>query len=121
MSQVDTLVEQLGKLTVLEAADLAKKLEKAWGLDYEKILQGAKPQIVEEVKEDTLLKVILTGYGEQKIAVIKAVRQVKDMGLLEAKNFVEGVPQELKSDIEKEEADKIKVVIEAAGGSVEIK
>ena len=73
------------------------------------------------MKEDTLLKVILTGYGEQKIAVIKAVRQVKDMGLLEAKNFVEGVPQELKSDIEKEEADKIKVAIEAAGGSVEIK
>ena len=70
MSQVDTLVEQLGKLTVLEAADLAKKLEKAWNLDYEKILQVTKPQVVEEVKEDTLLKVIFTGYGVYKIAVI---------------------------------------------------
>ena len=121
MSQIDTLVEQLGKLTVLEAGELAKKLEKAWNLDYEKILQGTKPQVVEEVKEDTLLKVILTGYGENKIAVIKEVRKFKAMGLLEAKNFVESVPQELKDDIEKEEAEKIKAEIEAVGGKVEIK
>ena len=121
MSQIDTLVEQLGKLTVLEAGELAKKLEKAWNLDYEKILQGTKPQVVEEVKEDTLLKVILTSYGESKIAVIKEVRKIKDMGLLEAKNFVEGAPQELKGDIEKEEAEEIKALIEAVGGKVEIK
>lgn len=121
MSQVDTLVEQLGKLTVLEAGDLAKKLEKAWNLNYEQILQGAKPKVVEEVVEDTLLKVILTSYGESKIAVIKEVRKIKDMGLLEAKNFVEGAPQELKGDIEKEEAEEIKALIEAVGGKVEIK
>ena len=121
MSQVDTLVEQLGKLTVLEAGDLAKKLEKAWNLNYEQILQGAKPQVVEEVVEDTLLKVILTGYGENKIAVIKEIRKIKDMGLMEAKNFVEGAPQEIKGDIEKEEAEKIKAEIETAGGKVEIK
>jgi large subunit ribosomal protein L7/L12 len=121
MSQVDTLVEQLGKLTVLEAGDLAKKLEKAWNLNYEQILQGAKPQVVEEVKEDTLLKAILTGYGENKIAVIKEIRKIKDMGLMEAKNFVEGAPQEIKGDIEKEEAEKIKAEIETAGGKVEIK
>ena len=121
MSQVDTLVEQLGKLTVLEAGDLAKKLEKAWNLNYEQILQGAKPQVVEEVKEDTLLKAILTGYGENKIAVIKEIRKIKDMGLMEAKNFVEGAPQEIKGDIEKEEAEKIKAEIETAGGTVEIK
>jgi len=121
MSQVDTLVEQLGKLTVLEASDLAKKLEKAWNLNYEQILQGAKPQVVEEVKEDTLLKAILTGYGENKIAVIKEIRKIKDMGLMEAKNFVEGAPQEIKGDIEKEEAEKIKAEIETAGGKVEIK
>ena len=121
MSQVDTLVEQLGKLTVLEAGELAKKLEKAWNLNYEQILQGAKPKVVEEVVEDTLLKVILTSYGESKIAVIKEVRKIKDMGLLEAKNFVEGAPQELKGDIEKEEAEEIKALIEAVGGKVEIK
>jgi large subunit ribosomal protein L7/L12 len=121
MSQVDTLVEQLGKLTVLEAGDLAKKLEKAWNLNYEQILQGAKPQVVGEVVEDTLLKVILTGYGENKIAVIKEIRKIKDMGLMEAKNFVEGAPQEIKGDIEKEEAEKIKAEIETVGGTVEIK
>jgi large subunit ribosomal protein L7/L12 len=121
MSQVDTLVEQLGKLTVLEAGDLAKKLEKAWNLNYEQILQGAKPQAVEE-KEETLSKVILTGFeAGGKIAVIKEIRKIKDMGLLEAKNFVEGAPQEIKGDIEKEEAEKIKAEIETVGGTVEIK
>ena len=121
MNQIDTLVEQLGKLTVLEAGDLAKKLEKVWNLNYEQILQGAKPQVVEEVVEDTLSKIILTSYGENKIAVIKEIRKIKDMGLMEAKNFVEGAPQEIKGDIEKEEAEKIKAEIEAAGGTVEIK
>jgi len=121
MSQVDTLVEQLGKLTVLEAGDLAKKLEKAWNLNYEQILQGAKPQAVEE-KEETLSKVILTGFeAGGKIGVIKEIRKIKDMGLMEAKNFVEGAPQEIKGDIEKEEAEKIKAEIETAGGTVEIK
>jgi len=120
MSQVDTLVEQLGKLTVLEAGDLAKKLEKAWNLNYEEILQGAKPQAVEE-KEETLSKVILTGFeAGGKIGVIKEIRKIKDMGLMEAKNFVEGAPQEIKGDIEKEEAEKIKAEIETAGGTVEI-
>ena len=121
MSQVDTLVEQLGKLTVLEASDLAKKLEKAGKLNYEQILQGAKPQVVEEVKEDTLCKVILTGFGEHKISVIKAVRQIAGLGLMEAKNFVEGVPQELKTDIEKDEAEKIAQLIADNGGTTEIK
>ena len=121
MSQVDTLIEQLGKLTVLEASDLAKKLEKAWNLNYEQILQGAKPQVVEEVKEDTLCKVILTGFGEHKISVIKAVRQIAGLGLMEAKNFVEGVPQELKTDIEKDEAEKIAQLIADNGGTTEIK
>ena len=121
MNQVDILVEQLGKLTVLEAGDLAKKLEKEWNLNYEQILQGATPQAVEE-KEDTLLKVILTGFeAGGKIGVIKEVRKIRDMGLLEAKNFVEDTPQELKGDIEKEEAEKIKASIESVGGKVEIK
>ncbi len=121
MNQIDTLVEQLGKLTVLEAGDLAKKLEKVWNLNYEQILQSTKPQVVEE-KEETLSKVILTGFeAGGKIGVIKEVRKIKDMGLLEAKNFVEDAPQELKGDIEKEEAEKIKTLIESVGGKVEIK
>ena len=98
MSQIDNLVEQLGKLTVIEAGELAKKLEKEWNLNYEEILQNAKPQSVETEAEEKLFKVILTGFGERKISVIKEVRQIREMGLIEAKNFVEGVPQELKGD-----------------------
>ena len=121
MSQIDTLVEQLGKLTVLEAGELAKKLEKAWNLDYEKILQGTKPQVVEEVKEDTLLKVILTGYGENKIAVIKEVRTITGLGLKEAKDLVEAAPKPLKQGIAKVEAEEMKKSLETAGAKVELK
>ena len=124
MSNIDTLVEQLGKLTVVEAGELSKKLEKAWNLNLDELTAGVQP--VPEVKdENATVKVSLIGFDAgKKIGVIKAVRGLKDMGLLEAKNFVEGcteTPGELKSDIEKSEAEKIKAEVEAAGGKVEIK
>ena len=115
-----TLVEELGKLTVVEAGELAKKLEKTWGIDLAAI-QGSAPAPVQE-KEDSLFKVTLTGFDAgKKIGVIKAVRAFKDMGLLEAKNFVEGVPSVIAEDQQKEEADKIKKDIETAGGKIEVK
>ena len=124
MSNIDTLVEQLGKLTVVEAGELSKKLEKAWNLNLDELTAGVQP--VPEVKdENATVKVSLTGFDAgKKIGVIKVVRGLKDMGLLEAKNFVEGcteTPGELKSDIEKSEAEKIKAEIESVGGKVEIK
>lgn len=124
MSNIDTLVEQLGKLTVVEAGELSKKLEKAWNLNLDELTAGVQP--VPEVKdENATVKVSLIGFDAgKKIGVIKAVRGLKDMGLLEAKNFVEEcteAPGELKSDIEKSEAEKIKAEVEAAGGKVEIK
>ena len=124
MSNIDTLVEQLGKLTVIEAGELSKKLEKAWNLNLDELTAGVQP--VPEVKdENATVKVSLIGFDAgKKIGVIKAVRGLKDMGLLEAKNFVEGcteTPGELKSDIEKSEAEKIKAEIESVGGKVEIK
>ena len=124
MSNIDILVEQLGKLTVVEAGELSKKLEKAWNLNLDELTAGVQP--VPEVKdENATVKVSLTGFDAgKKIGVIKAVRGLKDMGLLEAKNFVEGcteTPGELKSDIEKSEAEKIKAEIESVGGKVEIK
>ena len=119
MSKLETLVEELGKLTVVEAGELAKKLEKTWGIDLAAI-QGSAPAPVQE-KEDSLFKVTLTGFDAgKKIGVIKAVRAFKDMGLLEAKNFVEGVPSVIAEDQQKEEADKIKKDIETAGGKIEI-
>ena len=121
MSKLETLVEELGKLTVVEAGELAKKLEKTWGIDLAAI-QGSAPAPVQEKTEESLFKVTLTGFEDsKKISVIKAVRAFKDMGLLEAKNFVEGVPSVIAEDQQKEEADKIKKDIEIAGGKIEIK
>ena len=121
MSKLETLVEELGKLTVVEAGELAKKLEKTWGIDLAAI-QGSAPAPVQEKTEESLFKVTLTGFDAgKKIGVIKAVRAFKDMGLLEAKNFVEGVPSVIAEDQQKEEADKIKKDIETAGGKIEVK
>tara|TARA_Y100000296_G_C5076224_1_gene207469 strand:- start:121 stop:495 length:375 start_codon:yes stop_codon:yes gene_type:complete len=124
MSNIDNLVEQLGKLTVIEAGELSKKLEKAWNLNLDDLLSKPKP-VAEENEESNTVDVILTGFdSDKKISVIKVVKGFKDMGLLESKNFVEGCiekPSEIKSDIEKSEAEKIKAEIETAGGKVEIK
>ena len=124
MAEIDNLVEQLGKLTVIEAGELAKKLEKAWNLDLNKILQTPVQEFIEE-KVQTTFNVILTGFEDgKKIPVIQKIRKYKEMGLLEAKNFVEGSienPSEIKIDIEKEEAETIKKEVEEVGGKVEIK
>ena len=103
MAEIDNLVEQLGKLTVVEAGELAKKLEKAWGLNYEEILgaggSGVPVASQEEVKDTAT--VTLTGFADgQKIPIIKAVRPILDLGLLEAKNFVEDLPKVIKEDKE---------------------
>ena len=124
MAEIDSLVEQLGKLTVIEAGELAKKLEKAWNLDLDKILQTPVQEFIEE-KVQTTFNVILTGFEDgKKIPVIQKIRKYKEMGLLEAKNFVEGSienPNEIKTNIEKEEAETIKKEVEEVGGKVEIK
>ena len=124
MAEIDSLVEQLGKLTVIEAGELAKKLEKAWNLDLNKILQTPVQEFIEE-KVQTTFNVILTGFEDgKKIPVIQKIRKYKELGLLEAKNFVEGSvesPSEIKIDIEKEEAETIKKEVEGVGGKIEIK
>ena len=124
MAEIDNLVEQLGKLTVIEAGELAKKLEKAWNLDLDKILQTPVQEFIEE-KVQTTFDVVLTGFEDgKKIPVIQKIRKYKELGLLEAKNFVEvsvESPNEIKIDIEKEEAETIKKEVEEVGGKVEIK
>ena len=124
MAEIDSLVEQLGKLTVIEAGELAKKLEKAWNLDLNKILQTPVQEFIEE-KVQTTFNVVLTGFEDgKKIPVIQKIRKYKELGLLEAKNFVEGSienPNEIKIDIEKEEAETIKKEVEEVGGKIEIK
>jgi len=120
-SQLDSLVEQLGKLTVIEAGELSKKLEKVWNLDLSALTSAPAPvNVVDE--ETSLVKVILTGFAPgKKIPIIKAIRPILELGLIEAKNFSEDLPQAVKEDLDKEEAEKLKQILEEAGGTVELK
>ena len=122
MANIDTLVKELGQLTVLEALELSKKLSKEWNIDLD-ALQTAPAQVAEVVvEESTTATIMLTGFAPgKKIPIIKAVRPMLDLGLLEAKNFVEDLPKVVKEDIEKEEAEKFKKILEEAGGTVELK
>lgn len=122
MADIDTLVKQLGQLTVVEALELSKKLSKEWDIDLDN-LQASGPAPAEAAKPaDAPVNVILTGFGEnKKIPVLKKVREFTSLALLEAKQFVEGLPKPVKEGIDKEEAEKIKAALEAEGGTVEIK
>jgi large subunit ribosomal protein L7/L12 len=123
MADIAKLVEELSKLTVLEAADLAKALEEAWGVSAAAAVAVAGPAAgpVEAVEEKTEFDVILTGDGGKKIQVIKEVRAITGLGLTEAKTLVESAPKAIKEGVNKAEAEDIKTKIEAAGGTVEVK
>jgi len=123
MADIAKLVEELSKLTVLEAADLAKALEEAWGVSAAAAVAVAGPAAApaEAVEEKTEFDVILTGDGGNKIAVIKEVRAITALGLTEAKALVEAAPKAIKEGINKAEADEIVAKITAAGGTVEVK
>lgn len=122
MADIAKLVEDLSKLTVLEAADLAKALEEAWGVSAAAAVAVAAPAAAAAVvEEQTEFDVILTGDGGKKIQVIKEVRAITALGLTEAKTLVESAPKAIKEGVNKAEAEDIKAKIEAAGGTVEIK
>ena len=120
-SVIDGLVEQLGKLTVIEAGELSKKLEKVWNLDLSALTSAPAPvNVVDE--ETSLVKVILTGFAPgKKIPIIKAIRPILELGLIEAKNFAEDLPKAVKEDLDKADAEKLKQILEEAGGTVELK
>ena len=121
MTKIDNLIEELGKLTVVEAGELSKKLEKAWALNLSALTSASAQAPVQEEAKATAT-VMLTGYpADKKISVLKKVREFIDMGLMEAKNFVEALPKPVKEDIDKEEAEKVKKALEEAGGTVELK
>ena len=123
MTNIDSLIEQLGKLTVVEAGELSKRLEQAWGLDLSALTSTPVQAQTQEVEKETAT-VMLTGYepADKKISVLKAVREFFDgMGLLEAKNFIEDLPKVVKEEIDKEEAETVKKALEEAGGIVELK
>src|ERR1700743_2170992 len=125
MSKIEQLVEDLSSLTVLEAADLAKMLEEKWGVSAAApvAMAAAAPggAAAAPAAEKTEFTVVLTDAGDKKINVIKEVRAITGLGLKEAKDLVEGAPKEVKADVSKDEAAKIKKQLEDAGAKVELK
>jgi large subunit ribosomal protein L7/L12 len=127
MANLDQLVEDLSKLTVLEAAQLSKLLEEKWGVSAAAPVAAAAPAgggaaaEAAPVEEQTEFDVILTAAGAQKINVIKEVRAITSLGLKEAKDLVEGAPKPVKEGVSKDEAAKLRAQLEAAGASGEIK
>jgi large subunit ribosomal protein L7/L12 len=128
MANLDTLVDELSKLTVLEASELSKLLEEKWGVSAAAPVAvaaaagGAAAAPAEAAEEQTEFTVVLTAGGDKKINVIKEVRSVRpDLGLKEAKDLVEAAPAAVKENVSKQEAEEIKKKLEEAGATVAIK
>jgi large subunit ribosomal protein L7/L12 len=125
MADIKALVEELSKLTVLEAAELASALEEEWGVSAAAAVAVAGPAAgggdTPAAEEKDEFDVVLTGDGGKKIQVIKEVRAITGLGLGEAKALVEGAPKPIKEAVNKAEAEEIKKKIEEAGGTVELK
>lgn len=124
MADLASLVERLSSLTVIEAAELSKMLEEKWGVSsaapVSTIVQTAVPEVAPE-PEQTEFTVMLLGAGDKKVAVIKEVRAITGLGLVEAKNFVESAPKPVRDGLTKEAAEKMAEQFRAAGATVEIK
>ena len=124
MADLEKLVDELSKLTVLEAAELSKKLEDAWGVSAAApvavAVAGGGDGAAAEAEKDSF-DVILASFGEKKINVIKEVRAITSLGLKEAKDLVEAAPKAVKEGCSKDEAEAIKKKLEGAGATVELK
>jgi len=124
MAELSKIVDELSKLTVLEAADLAKMLEEKWGVTAAAavaVAAGPAGAGAAAAEEKTEFTVMLTAVGDKKIEVIKEVRALTGLGLKEAKDLVEAAPKAVKEGVNKEEADKIKTTLEKVGAKVEFK
>src|SRR5271167_3223842 len=123
MADLQKIVDDLSKLTVLEAADLAKMLEEKWGVSAAAaVAVAAGPAgAAAAIEEKTEFTVVLAAVGDKKIEVIKEVRALTGLGLKEAKDLVEGAPKNVKEGVTKEEAEKVKAQLEKAGAKVELK
>jgi large subunit ribosomal protein L7/L12 len=123
MANLESIVADLSKLTVLEAAELAKMLEEKWGVSAAAAVAvaAAPGAAAAPVEEKTEFTVVLSAAGEKKIEVIKEVRALTGLGLKEAKDLVEGAPKPVKEAVSKDEAEKIKATLEKVGAKVELK
>ena len=123
MSDLNKIIDDLSKLTVAEAADLSKQLEEKWGVTAAAAVAAAPTAAAGDAaaEEKDEFTVMLTAAGDKKINVIKEVRAVTELGLKEAKDLVEAAPKEVKTGVNKKEAEEIKAKLEAAGAKVELK
>jgi large subunit ribosomal protein L7/L12 len=125
MADLNVIVDQLSGLTVMEAAELVKKLEEKWGVSAAAapvmVAGGAAAPAAAAAEEKTEFSVVLAEAGANKINVIKEVRAITGLGLKEAKDLVEGAPKEVKGGVSKAEADELRKKLEAAGAKVEVK
>ncbi len=125
MADLNTIIDQLSALTVMEAAELVKKLEEKWGVSAAAVAVAAGPAAggaaAAPVEEKTEFTVVLANAGANKINVIKEIRAITGLGLKEAKDLVEGAPKTVKEGVNKDDAKKMKDQLTAAGATVEIK
>ena len=121
MSDLNKIIEDLSKLTVVEAADLSKQLEEKWGVTAAAAVTAVPVAGAAPAEEKSDYTIFLSAFGDKKINVIKEVRALTGLGLKEAKDLVEAAPKEVKTGVAKKEADEIKKKLEAAGAKVELK
>ena len=121
MSDLNKIIEDLSKLSVVEAAELSKQLEEKWGVSAAVAAAPAAAGAAGAGEEKSEFTVFLSSFGEKKINVIKEVRAITGLGLKEAKDLVEAAPKEVKSGVAKKDADEMKAKLEAAGAKVELK
>ena len=122
MADLNKIIDELSKLTVVEAADLSKQLEEKWGVTAATAVAAAPAAAgAAPAEEKTEFTVFLTSAGDKKINVIKEVRAITGLGLKEAKDLVEGAPKEVKKGVPKKDADEAKKKLESAGAKVELK
>ena len=122
MSDLNKIIDELSKLTVVEAAELSKQLEEKWGVSaVTAVAATPAPGTAAPVEEKTEFTIFLSSAGDKKINVIKEVRVITGLGLKEAKDLVEGAPKEVKKGVPKKEAEEAKKKLEAAGAKVELK
>jgi len=121
MADIQKIVEELSKLTVQEAVELSKALEETWGVSAAAAVAVAAGPVAAAAEEKTEFDVVLAEAGANKLAVIKAVKDITGLGLGEAKALVESAPKAVKEAVAKDEAEKMKATLEAAGAKVELK
>ena len=122
MADLNKIVDELSKLTVVEAADLSKQLEEKWGVTAAAPVAAAPAtDALTQAEEKTEFTIFLTAVGDKKINVIKEVRSLTGLGLKEAKDLVEGAPKEIKKGVSKKDAEEVKKKLEAAGAKIELK